>query len=212
MKNGEIMMKKHSKKHADKKNNDKKQRVVRKKENIFNVPNSLTMLRLILAPVFMILLLTNKYIAAFVVIVVASITDFLDGQIARRFNMQTEFGRILDPIADKVLVFCSVIALLITFHFPLWVGLIIISRDIIILLGGLIFLRKNQRKALAPNIFGKISTLFQLTTFAIFILASIEGYYALWIDILIYLTVALTLLSGIIYIFKGYTVLYGRKD
>ncbi len=201
MKNGELMKKKHIKKSP--------KNIV---ENKFNIPNSLTMLRLILAPVFMILLLNNKYIAAFIVIVIASITDFLDGQIARRFNMQTEFGRILDPIADKVLVFCTVVALLITFNFPLWVGLIILSRDIIILLGGLLFLRKNQRKSLVPNIFGKVSTTFQLTTFVVFILAAINSYYALWIDILIYLTVVMTLLSGIIYIFKGYNVLVGKTE
>ena len=182
------------------------------KDIIFNIPNSLTMLRIILAPVFMILLLTNKYMVAFVVIVVASLTDFFDGQIARRFNMQTKFGRILDPVADKVLIFCSILALLIKFKFPLWVGIIILSRDIIIMLGGLLFLHRKKQEFLVPNIFGKVSTLFQLTTIAVFIFAAIKGYYALWIDVLIYMTVAMTLISGIIYIFQGYTILSGKHD
>ncbi len=178
----------------------------------FNIPNLLTILRIILAPVFMFLLLNDKYVAAFIVLFIASITDFLDGQIARRFNMMTEFGRLLDPIADKVLVFCTIIALLIRFNFPLWVGIIIMSRDVLLLLGGLIFLRKNLQNSLTPNIFGKVSTFFQLTTIMVFILAALKGYYALWIDILIYLTVAITLLSGIIYIFRAYTILSGKSE
>jgi CDP-diacylglycerol--glycerol-3-phosphate 3-phosphatidyltransferase len=197
-------MVKHSKKH-----NDKKRSVA---ERAFNIPNSLTMLRIILAPIFMILLLNNKYIGAFIVILIASITDFLDGQIARRFNMQTAFGRMLDPIADKVLIFCAIVALLIKFNFPLWVGVIILARDLIILLGGFLFWRRDKQELLVPNIFGKVSTLFQLTTIVVFIVASIKGYYALWIDILIYLTVTMTLLSGIIYIFKGYDILSGRSE
>jgi cardiolipin synthase len=178
----------------------------------FNIPNLLTILRIILAPVFMFLLLNDKYVAAFIVLFIASITDFLDGQIARRFNMMTEFGRLLDPVADKVLVFCTIIALLIRFNFPLWVGIIIMSRDVLLLLGGLIFLRKNLQNSLTPNIFGKVSTFFQLTTIMVFILAALKGYYALWIDILIYLTVAITLLSGIIYIFRAYTILSGKSE
>ena len=182
-----------------------------KKENIFNIPNLLTMLRIVLTPVFAFLLLTDKYLAALIIIVIASITDFLDGQIARRFNMQTAFGRLLDPIADKILVFCSVVALMIKFNFPLWIGLIIIGRDIVILIGGLLFLKKDKRKAIAPNVFGKISTIFQLTTITIFIVASVYSYYALWIDILLYLTVLMTIVSGISYIIKGYNVLSNKK-
>lgn len=183
-----------------------------KKEIIFNLPNSLTALRLILAPIFMILLLNNKYVAAFVVVLIASITDFLDGQIAKRFNMQTNLGRILDPIADKILIFFAILALLIKFSFPLWIGIIILSRDIIILLGGLLFFHKKKQEFLVPNIFGKVSTLFQLTTVAVYIVASVKGYYALWIDVLMYLTVTITLISGIIYIFQGYNLLFSKPE
>jgi cardiolipin synthase (CMP-forming) len=205
MKNGEIMTK-NSTKNSIRKNTE----IKKNQEIIFNVPNFLTALRIILAPVFMILLLNNKYVAAFVVVLIASITDFFDGQIARRFNMQTKLGRILDPIADKVLVFCAIVALLIKFNFPLWIGLIILARDFIILLGGMIFFLRKKQEFLVPNIFGKVSTMFQLTSIVIFIVASVKGYYALWIDVLLYLTVALTLLSGIIYIFQGYMILSGK--
>jgi len=193
-----------------KKNNKSKKQS--KEDAKFNLPNSLTALRLILAPIFMILLLNNKYVIAFAVILVASITDFLDGQIARRFNMQTRFGRFLDPIADKVFVFFAIVSLLIKFHFPLWIGIVILARDIIILSGGLLFFYKKKQKFLVPNIFGKTSTLFQLTTIIVYIVASVKGYYALWIDILLYLTVVITLLSGIIYIFEGYMILSRRSE
>jgi cardiolipin synthase len=208
-----VVHKKHKK---DNNKSDAKNNVKTNNKNntevIFNLPNSLTALRLILAPIFMVLLLNNKYVAAFIVVLIASITDFLDGQIARRFNMQTKFGRILDPIADKVLVFFAIIALLIKFHFPLWIGIIILARDIIILLGGVIFFFRKKQEFLVPNIFGKVSTIFQLTSIIIFIVASVRGYYALWIDVWLYLTVALTLLSGIIYIFQGYNILSGKHN
>jgi len=204
----------YDKKYGKHNNKDKKDRKNHKDKNdvILNLPNSLTALRIVLAPIFMILLLNNEYVAAFAVVLVASITDFLDGQIARRFNMQTHLGRILDPIADKILIFFAIVSLLIKFNFPLWVGIIILSRDIIILLGGLIFLHRKKQKFLVPNIFGKVSTVFQLTMVAVFIVASVKGYYALWIDVLIYLTVTITLLSGIIYIFQGYNILFGRSE
>lgn len=176
-------------------------------KTIFNLPNSLTFLRMILAPFFMWAILVSDYLAALVIIIVASISDFFDGFFARKLNMQTEIGGILDPVADKVLIFCSIAALLIKFNFPLWIGVIIISRDIILLIGGAVFFYNKKLKALAPNVFGKISTFFQMITIIIYILASIEGYYAFWIDILLYITVLITIISGVTYVSRIGTVL-----
>ncbi|MGV8086360.1 MAG: CDP-diacylglycerol--glycerol-3-phosphate 3-phosphatidyltransferase [Candidatus Woesearchaeota archaeon] len=169
-------------------------------KTLFNLPNSLTILRMILAPFFMWAILISDYMAALVIIVVASISDFFDGFIARKFNMQTEIGGILDPIADKILIFCSIAALLIKFDFPLWIGVIIISRDMLLLFGGAIFFYNKHYKALVPNMFGKISTFFQMITIIIYILASLRNYYSWWIDMLLYVTVLTTIISGITYV------------
>lgn len=169
-------------------------------KTLFNLPNSLTILRIILAPFFMWAMLVSDYIAAVIIIFIASITDFLDGFLARKLNMQTQIGAIIDPLADKVLIFCSIIALLIKFHFPLWIGIVIMSRDIILLIGGLIFFMNHKSQSLRPNIFGKVSTFFQMTTIIIYIIASLVNYYSFWIDLLLYLTVVATLISGITYI------------
>jgi len=174
---------------------------------VFNIPNILTMLRIILAPFFMIFLLNDKYLVAFIILLIASITDFLDGMLARKLNMQTQFGRILDPIADKVLILVSMLALLIKFHFPLWIGLIIILRDFLIVCGGALIIYKKKQQYLAPSILGKTSTVFQLLSMLIYIVASLNGYYALWIDILLYLTVIITVLSGLNYVLTGYLIL-----
>jgi CDP-diacylglycerol--glycerol-3-phosphate 3-phosphatidyltransferase len=171
-------------------------------KTLFNLPNSLTFLRMVLAPFFMWAILISDYTAALIIIIIASLSDFLDGFIARKLNMQTEIGRILDPIADKVLICFSVVTLLIKFNFPLWVGIIIVSRDVILLLGGMIFFYYKKQSNLAPNIFGKISTFVQMVTIVVYIIASLIGYYSLWIDLLLYLTVIMTLLSGIIYLFR----------
>jgi len=171
-------------------------------KTLFNLPNSLTILRMILAPFFMWAILISDYMAALVIIAVASISDFFDGFLARKLDMQTEIGGILDPVADKVLIFCSIVALLIKFNFPLWIAVIIVSRDVILLIGGAIFFYNKKQAALAPNMFGKVSTFFQMITIIIYIIAAVNGYYAFWIDILLYITVITTLISGITYVFR----------
>jgi len=178
-------------------------------KTLFNLPNSLTFLRMVLAPFFMWAILVSDYLAALTIIIIASLSDFFDGFIARKFNMQTEIGGILDPVADKVLIFFSIAALLIKFHFPLWIGIIIISRDILLLIGGAIFFYHKKQKVLIPNIFGKISTFFQMTTIVVYIIASLNNYYSYWIDILLYLTVIMTLVSGITYVFRIGEVISG---
>ncbi len=177
------------------------------KKNLVTIPNLLTVLRIFLAPFFMFMVLDGKFLAAFIVIFIAALTDFFDGLIARKFNMQSEFGRMFDPIADKVLVFCAVVALLVRFGFPLWLGIIIISRDVFILLAGLLFMIMRKNSELKPNMLGKISTFFQLVSLTVYIVASTLGYYESWIGILLYMTAAMTIISAIAYIIKGYKIL-----
>ncbi|HYD03144.1 MAG TPA: CDP-diacylglycerol--glycerol-3-phosphate 3-phosphatidyltransferase, partial [Alphaproteobacteria bacterium] len=178
---------------------------------VWTIPNILTIVRILSAPFLFFLFLTDRYFLGIILIVFAAITDLLDGYIARRYNMGSSIGQTLDPIADKIMIFTLIILSIIKFNFPIWLSIIIVSRDIMILLGGLLLiaLNRNNRILLSPNIYGKISTFTQFTTIGIYLFAKISGLYAQHstiIIILLYLTCIITVLSGLLYIIKGYKI------
>ena len=172
--------------------------------SIINIPNFITSLRIIAAPFVMYMILNGKYAAAFIILLLAAITDSFDGKVARLLDKQTEFGSMLDPVADVILTTFTVIALLIQFQFPIWFGVIILSREGIIILGGLTALLMGKFKLAKADIIGKLSRFFQLATIITYILAYVLGYYALWIDLLMYFTALLTLISTVIYLSRAY--------
>jgi cardiolipin synthase len=99
-----------------------------------SVPNLLSLLRLALVPVFLILLLTDQYVWALVVLALASASDWLDGFIARKFNQITELGKVLDPAADRMYIFASLIGLTLNGTIPAWLAMVIIARDVMLLI------------------------------------------------------------------------------
>lgn len=100
-----------------------------------SIPNLLSILRLLLVPVFLWLLLADGYLGwSLIVLAAAGASDWLDGQIARRFNMVTKLGQVLDPAADRLYIFASLIGLTINGNIPLWFAIILISRDVMLLL------------------------------------------------------------------------------
>lgn len=99
-----------------------------------SVPNLLSLLRLALVPVFLYLLLADQFVAALIVLALASASDWLDGFIARKFNQITELGKVLDPAADRLYIFASLIGLTINGNIPAWLAVVIISRDVMLLL------------------------------------------------------------------------------
>jgi cardiolipin synthase len=101
-------------------------------QELRSIPNMLSVLRLFMVPVFLVLLLTGQFIAALIVLMVASATDWLDGQIARRFNQVTRLGQLLDPAADRLFIFAALIGLTINGNIPLWFTLIVASRDLML--------------------------------------------------------------------------------
>ncbi|MBI5586964.1 MAG: CDP-diacylglycerol--glycerol-3-phosphate 3-phosphatidyltransferase [Deltaproteobacteria bacterium] len=131
---------------------------------ILNVPNTLTLFRIFLVPVFIYLTVKDRLHAATVVFIVAGVTDAIDGFIARTFKQRTEFGANIDPLADKLLLSGAFIVLTIKGFVPLWLCVPVIIRDIVIL-AGVIMLRSSGRKVvIAPSVFGKLTTLLQITT------------------------------------------------
>ncbi|MEZ7819561.1 MAG: CDP-alcohol phosphatidyltransferase family protein [Aquiluna sp.] len=103
-------------------------------QELRSIPNMLSVLRLFMVPVFLVLLLNGQFIAALIVLMVASATDWLDGQIARRFNQVTRLGQLLDPAADRLFIFAALIGLTINGNIPLWLSLIVVSRDLMLVI------------------------------------------------------------------------------
>ncbi|MBT5398254.1 MAG: CDP-alcohol phosphatidyltransferase family protein [Micrococcales bacterium] len=102
-------------------------------QELKSVPNMLSALRLLMVPVFLVLLLNGEFVWSLIILAFASATDWLDGQIARRFNQITRLGQMLDPAADRLFIFATLIGLTINGNIPLWLAVIVASRDLMLL-------------------------------------------------------------------------------
>ena len=167
-----------------------------------NIPNLLTLFRIVLVPIFVILLIYGQTFYAFLAFMIAGVTDALDGFIARVFNQKTDLGAYLDPIADKLLLVTSYIVLAIIGIIPPWLAVLVISRDIFILIGVAILFLNHKSFEIQPTLLGKVSTFFQLATvvIALSVAQPLLGLQPFLIGS-IYLAAALTLLSGFHYTF-----------
>ena len=170
-----------------------------------NLPNKLTLFRVILIPFFVFFLLApffegyGNYIAT-AIFVVASITDFLDGHIARKYNLVTNFGKFMDPLADKLLVCSALICLIDLSLIPAWIVIIIIAREFII----------SGFRVIAASYWGKFKTTFQILMVIVLIL-NIPTPLFYWLGIaLTYLSLALTVISLVDYMVKNRQVLQGK--
>ncbi|NOZ24873.1 MAG: CDP-diacylglycerol--glycerol-3-phosphate 3-phosphatidyltransferase [Nitrospirae bacterium] len=172
----------------------------------FNLPNSLTTLRIVLIPVFVGALVYRRYDYALCVFIVAAVTDFFDGLIARARNQQTELGKFLDPVADKFLLVTSFVLFAVYGLVPKWLTITVISRDIIIVTGWLILYLSAHRTKVEPTIIGKLANAFQLILLAyILLLLNLDGHALPSPEPLMILTAVLTVLSGLHYIYRGLT-------
>ncbi len=179
---------------------------------IITLPNVLTVFRMALIPVFVSLLFYQKFLFALGVFVIAGITDGLDGLLARRFHQQSPLGRILDPIADKMMLVTSFVVLSmrnvypipIPKHLPIpfWVTITVISRDVFILVGAAAINMVTGFRAFQPSLPGKVSTVVQIIAVATVMLAAQTrfgtGYYLPTVYASVF---GLTLISGVHYIF-----------
>jgi len=167
-----------------------------------NIPNLLTLFRILLVPIFVILLIYGQTFYAFLAFMIAGVTDALDGFIARVFSQQTVLGAYLDPIADKLLLVTSYIVLAIIGIIPPWLAVLVISRDIFILIGVAVLFLNHKSFEIRPTLLGKVSTFFQLATvvIALSVAQPLLGLQPFLIGS-IYLAAALTLLSGFHYTF-----------
>lgn len=168
------------------------------------ISNKLTILRIILVPVFVALMMMNMGIAATIVFVVASLTDMLDGYLARKRNEITNFGKFADPIADKILVVSALLCLMEIAVIPAWAVIIVIAREFIV--SGLRMSAASQDVVIAADGFGKIKTITQMVSITMLLLG-FGGIFGLIAGILFYVSVVLTFMSGVSYIVKYKDVL-----
>lgn len=171
-----------------------------------NLPNKLTVLRVIMIPFFVFFYLTGSEIIADIIFIVASLTDMLDGQIARKYNLVTNFGKFMDPLADKLLVAAALICFVELERIPAWIVLIIISREFII--SGFRLVAAEGGKVIAAGYWGKIKTAVTMVTI-IFMIPNFGGVYLIE-QILVYASLALTVISLIDYLVKNKEVLGGE--
>ncbi len=178
-----------------------------------NLPNKLTILRVLMIPFFVLFMLVNitgaadKYIAA-VIFITASLTDMLDGKIARKYNLVTNFGKFMDPLADKLLVSAAMICLVEMGRLTAWIVIIIISREFII--SGFRLIASDNGVVIAASYWGKFKTVFQMAMIIVLIF-NFGGVFKLVEMILIWVSLILTVVSLIDYIAKNAGVLKDGK-
>jgi cardiolipin synthase len=136
------------------------------------VPNLLSMLRLALVPVFLLVLLSERYLLAIVLLAAASLTDYLDGYFARKFNQVTRLGQLLDPAADRLYIFSTLIGLSYTGIIPVWLAVVIISRDVVLALAYPV-LATHGYGPLPVHYLGKTGTFALLYAFPLLLMAYI---------------------------------------
>jgi cardiolipin synthase len=168
-----------------------------------NIPNTLTIVRILSIPVFVICLLYDRLVIALFIFIGAGITDGLDGLIARVYRQKTTAGAYLDPIADKLLLTTAYIILAVLMIIPAWLTVIVIARDVIIALGILILRLTSRRFEVKPLFISKASTFVQIVTIAWALIAPYSLFFKSLLPYLIWVTVALTGISGLQYIYIG---------
>jgi CDP-diacylglycerol--glycerol-3-phosphate 3-phosphatidyltransferase len=164
-----------------------------------NLPNLLTVLRIMLVPALVVALLGNTPggdVLAAVVFALASLTDFIDGRLARARDSVTAFGKLMDPLADKLLIVAALISLVSLHRLAAWVAMVIITRELAVTV-----LRLGATQVgvvLSASMFGKLKTCMQIA--AVLAVIAVHGH-ALWVSLLVYATVAVTVVSGLDYFF-----------
>jgi cardiolipin synthase (CMP-forming) len=170
-------------------------------EDVMNIPNLLTTFRLILIPAFLFIFFshgTNSLLYSIIIFLLAGVTDFLDGYVARKYNLITKAGIVLDPLADKLMLITVLTCLVINMYIPIWVLIITSAKEVFMIFHG-IFLYKRGN-VISSNIFGKASTVFFYISITILVFNETAGVY------LLYISVAAALLA-----LANYSIIYTKN-
>lgn len=178
-----------------------------------NLPNKLTVARVILIPFFVFFLLFDPSNDAFkwtalAIFIIASLTDMLDGKIARKYNLITDFGKFMDPLADKLLVCSAMIGLIELGRIPSWIVIIIIAREFVI--SGFRLIAADNGRVIAASYWGKFKTTFQMIM-VILMIANIEHpVMHVLTTVIMWVALALTIISLVDYLVKNKDVMSGE--
>lgn len=179
-----------------------------------NIPNILTVLRILVTPLFVIFLIRNQHGYALLVFAFAGVSDGLDGLIARWLNQRSDLGAVLDPIADKLLLTAAYITLGILKDIPGWLAVLVISRDVLIVTGIAVLTFANIPFDIRPSLVSKWTTVFQILMIGVSLLdIDFSGAQTLQLA-LGWMTAGMTVLSGLHYTYLGLNILqtgYGAQ-
>ncbi len=178
------------------------------------IPNLITMIRIILTPVFVIYLINDDLVTGLIVLAICGISDGLDGFIARVFNQKSKLGTFLDPLADKLILVSAFITLSVRGFLPSWLTVVVISRDVMILLGIIIIYLNNIALNIRPAVSSKITTCFQFATLILVLLskneyfAPYQGYY----HYIYYVTALFTIISFLQYLYQWLKIMGDKQE
>ena len=179
-----------------------------------NLPNKITLFRVVMIPFFLVLMLVPQipyanYFAT-VVFVIACLSDFLDGYLARKYHLVTNFGKFMDPLADKLLVCSALICFVELAYVPAWIVIIIIAREFII--SGFRLIASDNGVVIAASYWGKFKTVTQMIACILLILQLPFSWAALAADIFLYAALILTIISLCEYVWKNREVIRDKKQ
>jgi cardiolipin synthase len=167
--------------------------------DVMNIPNILTVFRLILIPIFIFTFFSNSphsFLYSIFIFLLAGLTDFLDGYIARKYKLVTKAGIVLDPLADKLMLITVLTCLVIKTYIPLWVLIIITTKELFMIFCGIFLYKKGT--VIPSNIFGKASTIFFYISIFLLVFSKAIGKFLLYISV----ATALTALVNYFFIYK----------
>jgi cardiolipin synthase (CMP-forming) len=176
-----------------------------------NLPNLLSLFRLFITLFFIILASYGRFRLALLLFVAQALSDMLDGFLARRMGMKTALGSYLDPLADKVMLAASYIVLCAKGIIPLWLIILVLSRDLVISIGFLVLLKKGLRRIPVPSLVSKTTTVFQMLTLVYALWSHGTSYEETYKQFFYWTTAFFTVASGCQYVFVGLTV-FTKKE
>lgn len=164
-----------------------------------NLPNILTVFRILLVPIFVIFVIHNDFRMALLIFALAGITDGLDGLLARALRQRTTIGAYLDPVADKMLLISAYLSLTIKGMLPGWLSVVVVSRDVIILSGIAVIFFMGKALTIKPSVSSKLTTVFQILT----VIAALYPFSLFYLRFFVATTAVFTILSGLQYMYGG---------
>ena len=171
------------------------------------IPNLITAIRIILAPIFVIYVINGQVLAALIVFLLCAVSDGLDGVLARLFNQKSKLGAYMDPLADKLVLVAAFVALSIKGILPPWLAVTVIARDTMILLGILVLFLNRLEVIINPSVLSKITTWAQFVTVLIALSQPYVSLITILYPYIFYATALLTVSSGLHYMHRGFKMI-----